>query len=64
MIQNVYRSSCKEPLLVVITQLNFFLDVFSKNKVISNFMDIRQVGADFFREANGRTDVQTKIVVN
>ena len=57
MIRKVYRSSSKEPVFVVITQLNLnFLDGFSKNNFISNFINIRQVGADFIRGADGGSD--------
>jgi hypothetical protein len=45
MIRKLYRSSSKEPVFVVITQLNLnFLDGVSKDNFISNFIDIRQVG--------------------
>ena len=54
-IQNVYRSSCK--VTVIIARfwwyLNF-LDRFSKNPQISNFMKIRPVGGELFH-ADGQT---------
>ena len=57
MIRKVYQSSSKERVFVVITQLNLnFLDGFSKNNAITNFIDIRQVGADFIRGADGGLD--------
>jgi len=53
MIQNVYWSSCKELHIVVFTELNLnSIHGFSKNNLISNFMVIRQVGADFFPGAD------------
>jgi len=53
MIKNIYWSSWK-------WHVNF-LDRFSKNPQISNFMKIRPVGAEFFH-ADGRTDM-TKLLV-
>ena len=54
--QNVYLSSCKETVFVVITHkiLNS-LDGFSKNNVISNFIDIGKVGSIFFHVADRQT---------
>jgi hypothetical protein len=59
---NVHRSSCKVPVILVRFQriLNF-LDRFSKNTHISNFMKIRSVGAELF-QAYGQTDM-TKLIV-
>jgi len=57
MIRKLYRSSSKEPVFVVITQLNLnFLDGISKNNFISNFIDIHQVGADLIHGADGGSD--------
>jgi len=56
MIRTAHSCSCK--LLFILVrfkwQLNF-LDIFSKHPQISNFMNIRRVGADLFH-ADGRTD--------
>ena len=55
-IINVYRSSCKVPVILVRYYLNLnFLNLFSKNTHIRNLMKIRPVGAELFY-ANGRTD--------
>jgi len=58
LMQNVYWSSCKKSVTLVITQWNLnFLDGVSKNKVISNFIEIRQVGPiSFIRQTDERTD--------
>jgi hypothetical protein len=57
-MQNVYWSSCKKSVTVVITQWNLnFLDGFSKNNVISNFIEIRQVvPISFIRQTDERAD--------
>ena len=54
----MYRSSRKVPAFPVMLQLNFnFVEIFSKNTEISNFIEIRSVGAELF-QANGRTDME------
>jgi hypothetical protein len=55
-IKNVYWSSSKLSFIFVrfLWNLNF-LDIFSKNPQISNFMKIRPVGTELFH-ADGRTD--------
>ena len=55
-MKNVYRSSCKAPVIVVRFEWNLnILNSFSKNIQISNFMKIRPVGAELFH-ADRRTD--------
>ena len=54
-INNVYWSSCKGPVILVQFSCNLnFLDIFSKN--ISNFVKIRPVRAELFL-ADRRTDM-------
>ena len=55
-VKYVPTSSCKVPVIRVRFYWNLkFLDRFSKNTQISNFVKIRLVGADLFH-ADGRTD--------
>jgi len=59
MIKNVYWFSRKVPVVLasVINETRNFLDIFSKNTDISNFMKIRPVVGELFH-AGGRTDIQ------
>jgi len=59
MIINMHCSSCKVPIILVRISWNFnFLERFSRNPHISNFMKILPVGAESFH-ADGRTGGQT-----
>ena len=56
---SVYWSSCKFPIIIVRFEWNLnFLDRFSKNIQILNFVKIRPVEAELFQE-EGQTDRQT-----
>ena len=62
MIKKYIGLHVKYPLFIVRFHWNLnFLDSFSKNTHISNFMKIRPVGAELFH-ADGRTDM-TKLIV-
>ena len=62
MIKNAHRFSCKVPIIPVIFLWNLnFLDTFSKNTQISDFMKTRPVGTELFH-AHKRTDM-TKLTV-
>jgi hypothetical protein len=56
MIRNVHRSSCKVEVILVRFESNLdFLDRFSKNTQIPNFMKFHPVGAELFN-ADGQTE--------
>jgi len=56
MIINVYWSSCKVQVILVRFYLNKnFLDIFSKNTRMFNYMTVRPAGAERIH-ADGRTD--------
>jgi hypothetical protein len=59
--KNVYWSACKVLVILVgfIWKLNF-LDRFSKNTQISNFMKIRQVGAELDTRTDGRDGANSR----
>ena len=63
-IRNLRGFSCKVSVILVRFKVNLsFLDEFSKNSQISNFMKIRQVGAELIH-ADRRTDRDvTKLTV-
>ena len=60
MVKNVYLCSRKIPVALLRCQLNLnFLEIFSKNNRISNYIKIPHVGAEFFhadRRTMRRTD--------
>ena len=62
MIKNVFWSSCKASFILVRLQWHLnFLEIFSKNSEISNFMKILPVGAEVLY-MDGQTDM-TKLTV-
>jgi hypothetical protein len=59
MIENVDLASYKVPIIFVrFLRILNFLDRFSKNNQMPNFMKIRPLGAELLN-ADGRTDGQT-----
>jgi hypothetical protein len=57
-IKNVHWFSCKVPVILVRLKWNInFLEIFSKNTRMSDFMKIRPVAAELY--ADGRTDIET-----
>jgi len=62
MIRKTYWSSCEVPLCWFnFNKFGDFSTVFWKNIQISNFMEIRLVGAELFLADDGRTDM-TKLI--
>ena len=59
--QNINWSSCKAPVTLDQILTKKFIDRFSKNTQISNFMKIRPVGAEVFH-TGGQTDM-TKLMI-
>jgi hypothetical protein len=61
-IKNVHWSACTVPVILVRFWGNLnFLDIFSKNTQISNFIKILPDGVEFFH-ADGRTDRRTDVM--
>ena len=62
MIKNIYRSSCKVPVILVRFEWNLnFIDSFSKTTQIPNFMTIRQQEPCYSMRTDGLT--MTKLIV-
>ena len=65
MVKNVYYTSCKVPVILVRSSGKLiFLDIFSKNTQMQNFIKIRPVRAEFHSDGRtGRHKVVTKLIV-
>jgi hypothetical protein len=64
MIPNTHRLSRKVPVIIVTLNEKKFLDTFSINPQIPNFMKLHPVGADFDADREtGQTDM-TKLTVD
>jgi hypothetical protein len=62
MIKNLYKYACKVPINLIVCWWNLdFLNIYSKNDQISNFMKIRPVGAELLH-ADGRTDERIDVM--
>ena len=59
---DIHRSCCKVPFVLVRFEWNLnFVDKFSKNTQMSNFMKIRSVWAELSMWTDGQTDRQTYV---
>jgi hypothetical protein len=63
MIKNVYRSSCKVPVILSVSKENrVLLTDFRKNTYLSNFMKILSVDASYSMWTDRQTDTKNLIV--
>jgi hypothetical protein len=63
-IINMYRSSCKVPVIVVRFKWNLnFINLFSKNTQMANSMKIRPVGTELLH-ADGQTDRREESIIH